>query len=115
MDGMPTGAETITADLRKRLAQAEWGVGEQIPALASLCEHYQSSMAMMRRAQAPLIAEGWLRPQQGRGVYVASIPSSEVAVEKSQQTAVTSAVTAIDAAITALAAARRTLRDIRSG
>lgn len=112
---MPSDAETITADLRKRLAQAEWGVGEQIPALAELCEHYHSSTATMRRAQGPLIGEGWLRPHQGRGVYVAAIPSSEVAVEKSQQTTVTSAVTAIDAAITALAAARRTLRDIRSG
>jgi DNA-binding transcriptional MocR family regulator len=69
MDGMPTGAEKITIDLRKRLYQGEWDVGEQIPPLAELAEHYQSSMAMMRRAQAPLIAEGWLRPQQGLGVY----------------------------------------------
>jgi DNA-binding GntR family transcriptional regulator len=108
IDGVPTGAE-ITIDLRKRLYQGEWDVGEQIPPLAELAEHYQSSMAMMRRAQAPLIAEGWLRPQQGLGVYVAVIPSSEVAADKSRESAMTSALAAIDTAITALAEARRTL------
>jgi DNA-binding GntR family transcriptional regulator len=101
----------ITADLRDRLARSEWRVGDQIPAIAELCEHYQSSTAMLRRAQAPLIAEGWLRPQQGRGVYVAAIPAPTNAADKSRETAVTSALAAIDTAITALAEARRTLRE----
>ncbi len=108
---MPSGAEMITVDLRDRLARSEWCVGEQIPAIAELCEHYRSSTAMMRRAQAPLIAEGWLRPQQGRGVYVAAIPSSATAAQMSREAAVTSALAAIDTAITALADARRTLRE----
>lgn len=107
---MPSGADAITADLRKRLAAAEWGVGEQIPAISELCEHYESSTAMMRRAQSPLIAEGWLRTQQGRGVYVAAIPPSKVAAEW-RETAVISALAAIDTAITALTEARRTLHD----
>lgn len=108
---MPSGADTITADLRKRLSAGEWAVGEQIPAISELCEHYESSTAMMRRAQSPLIAEGWLRTQQGRGVYVAAIPSSKVTAEKSRETAVISALAAIDTAITALTEARRTLHD----
>ena len=108
---MPSGADAITADLHKRLAAGEWGVGVQIPAISELCEHYRSSTAMMRRAQGPLIAEGWLRTQQGRGVYVAAIPSAETATQRSREAAVVSALAAIDTAITALTEARRTLRD----
>ena len=108
---MPSGAEAITADLRKRLSAGEWEVGEQIPPISELCGHYKSSTATMRRAQDPLIAQGWLHAQQGRGVFVAAIPTPKVAAQTSRDMAVTSALAAIDAAITALGEARRALQE----
>jgi DNA-binding transcriptional regulator YhcF (GntR family) len=64
----------VEEDLRHRLAQREWAIEEQIPGISALMEHYDASLGTIRRAQDPLVAEGLLRREQGRGVFVAAYP-----------------------------------------
>jgi DNA-binding GntR family transcriptional regulator len=62
--------EVVEEDLRRRLADREWAIGEQIPGISELMDHYNASLGTIRRAQDPLVNEGLLRREQGRGVFV---------------------------------------------
>jgi DNA-binding transcriptional regulator YhcF (GntR family) len=64
----------VEEDLRQRLARHEWALEEQIPGISALMEHYDASLGTIRRAQDPLVTEGLLRREQGRGVFVAAYP-----------------------------------------
>jgi DNA-binding GntR family transcriptional regulator len=64
----------VEEDLRRRLARPEWDIGDQIPGIAELMRQYDAALGTIRRAQDPLVAEGLLRREQGRGVFVAAHP-----------------------------------------
>ena len=95
----------VADDLRDRLARREWGVGEKIPGISALQEHYGiASLNTVRRAQAILIEEGLLRSEQGRGVYVVAHPGYSPTKDRKAE-----ALQAIDEAMRLLALARRGL------
>jgi DNA-binding GntR family transcriptional regulator len=66
--------KVVEEDLRRRLSRREWAIEERIPGISELQEHYTASLGTIRRAQDPLVAEGLLRREQGRGVFVAAHP-----------------------------------------
>jgi DNA-binding GntR family transcriptional regulator len=78
-------AEGGEEDLRQRLAQREWAIEEQIPGISALMEHYDASLGTIRRAQDPLVAEGLLRREQGRGVFVAAYPEPAPAQDTARE------------------------------
>jgi DNA-binding GntR family transcriptional regulator len=71
--------KVVEEDLRQRLARHEWALEEQIPGISALMERYGASLGTIRRAQDPLVAEGLLRREQGRGVFVAAHPGAVAA------------------------------------
>ncbi len=75
----------VEEDLRQRLAQREWAIEEQIPGISALMEHYDASLGTIRRAQDPLVAEGLLRREQGRGVFVAAYPEPAPAQDTARE------------------------------
>lgn len=62
----------IAADLRARIKAGEWAVGEKLPGISALQEHYEveKSLGTIRRAQQLLVADGMLRTEQGVGAFV---------------------------------------------
>jgi hypothetical protein len=63
----------------------EWAIEEQIPGISALMEHYDASLGTIRRAQDPLVAEGLLRREQGRGVFVAAYPEPAPAQDTARE------------------------------
>lgn len=51
-------SETITADLRRRIAAGEWAADEALPTTAALAEAYSVSQATITRVLRVLAAEG---------------------------------------------------------
>ena len=72
--------KTIADDLRSRIAEREWEIGQKIPSIAELMDFYEvpSNLNMIRHAQSVLIDEGLLRAEQGRGVFVTARPGKAV-------------------------------------
>ena len=71
--------KTIADDLRRRIAEREWEIGQKIPSIAELMDCYEvpSNLNMIRHAQSVLIDEGLLRAEQGRGVFVTARPGKD--------------------------------------
>lgn len=66
--------EQIKAQLRQRLARGELRPGDRLPSLSELCAAHRVSAITVRRALTDLVAEGVLRGEQGRGMFVAAAP-----------------------------------------
>lgn len=65
--------KAVYEDLRRRVASAEWAVGEQLPSIPDLQEQYNArSLNTIRSAQQELVNEGMLRTEQGVGTFVVS-------------------------------------------
>lgn len=64
----------VMADLRNQIANDDIAVGSPIPSTAELTETYNVSVTVVRRAIAELKAEGLLRGQPGKAVYVQAKP-----------------------------------------
>jgi DNA-binding GntR family transcriptional regulator len=93
----------VANDLRGRLAEKEWGIGEPIPTISVLQEYYGiRSLNTIRQAEAILEEEGLLRAEHGRGVFVVAHPGSVPADHDA-------ALEAIDEAMSLLRKARRAL------
>ncbi len=62
----------IADDLRKRIKAGEWQIGDKLPGISALQEHYQveKSLGTIRSAQQLLVADGMLRTEQGVGAFV---------------------------------------------
>lgn len=62
----------IADDLRARIKAGEWKVGEKLPGISALQEHYkvEKSLGTVRSAQQLLVADGMLRTEQGVGAFV---------------------------------------------
>ena len=62
---MPRGPERqyeiVAADLRQRIAAAEWQPGEALPTVAAPAEHYAVSKATVTRTLRILADEGLVR------------------------------------------------------
>ncbi|MBU2698874.1 MULTISPECIES: winged helix-turn-helix domain-containing protein [Pimelobacter] len=65
--------KAVYEDLRRRIASAEWAIGEQVPPIADLQQQYDArSLGTVREAQQQLVEEGMLRAKQGVGTFVVS-------------------------------------------
>jgi DNA-binding GntR family transcriptional regulator len=108
MLGLVTPKYKVVADaLRVRLAAKEWQIGEQIPGISELQEVYDvPSLNTIRQAQQILIAEGLLRAEQGRGVFVVAHPDM-IAIPEPERTV--GALAVIDQAMGLLNTARAAL------
>jgi GntR family phosphonate transport system transcriptional regulator len=91
----------IYADLRSRIAAGEWAVGDRLPDLQALMEHYDASLNTVRRATTDLRDEGVLRISQGEGTFLAALPqpTGEELLERlrSAQAAIGDAIAALEA------------------
>jgi len=68
--------DRIKEHLRQRMASGELRPGDRLPSLPELCAEHGVSAITARRALTDLVAEGLLRGEQGRGMFVALPPSS---------------------------------------
>lgn len=78
----------IAADLRSKIGDGTFPVGEKLPSTAELMRRYDASNTAVRAAIKELTIEGVVVGQQGRGVFVQSKPaptdrSAEVAAVSS--------------------------------
>lgn len=60
----------IVDDIREQIRSGRLRPGDRLPSFAALCEHYKASNSVVRTAMLLLKAEGLIRGQQGKGVYV---------------------------------------------
>ncbi|MFB6513669.1 GntR family transcriptional regulator [Streptomyces virginiae] len=60
----------VAADLRRRLAEGEWGAGERLPPRTQFAAEYEVGPNVLQRAQDLLILEGILEGRPGSGTYV---------------------------------------------
>jgi DNA-binding GntR family transcriptional regulator len=66
----------LAASLRAQIARGDLSVGDAIPSTAQLCAAHGVSATVVRAAVAQLQAEGLLRGQPGKAVYVVATPKS---------------------------------------
>jgi DNA-binding GntR family transcriptional regulator len=70
----------IADDLRKRLLEGEWAVGDYIPSIGALMREYEvNGLNTVRRAEAVLVEEGLLAPLPARGYRVLALPTGRQA------------------------------------
>jgi DNA-binding GntR family transcriptional regulator len=69
--------QQIAHDLRRKIADDVYPVGEPIPATNQLMSIYHGSITVVRAAIKELQAEGVLIGQPGKGVYVQRKPSDD--------------------------------------
>jgi GntR family transcriptional regulator len=62
----------VSAALRERIAAGEWLPGEQLPPVRDLATAYGVSVTTVRKALAPLQADGLIIVTPGWGVFRAS-------------------------------------------
>lgn len=60
----------VAGVLRRRIAQGEWGPGQDLPTLEALASEYGVARVTVRQAIALLVAEGLLSSQRGRRTTV---------------------------------------------
>jgi len=75
--------QQIAHDLRRKIAEGAYLVGEPIPATSQLMSLYHGSITVVRAAIKELQAEGVLIGQPGKGVYVQRKPSDDELSRKS--------------------------------
>lgn len=76
----------IAADLRKRIANGAWSMGERLPSRAKLADEYGVGPNVLQKAQELLIAEGLLEGRSGSGTYV-SRPRMRIQVTRTDYAA----------------------------
>jgi GntR family transcriptional regulator len=62
----------IAADMRRKVAEAEWLKGEQIPSLDKLAVEYGVSRVTARKSVLLLVDEGLLETRPAWGTFVRS-------------------------------------------
>jgi DNA-binding GntR family transcriptional regulator len=61
----------IASDLKHRIADGEFPVGGQLPAITDLMEHYRvPGLNTIRQAQQMLVDDGMIETRQGVGTFV---------------------------------------------
>lgn len=94
----------VYKDLRDRITGGEFGIGQQLPTITALQEHYQvPGPNTIRQAQQLLVDDGLIETRQGVGAFVIS------AVPRPRETDVLAELYDARAALTrAIAALERT-------
>ena len=101
----------IAADLRSKIGDGTFPVGEKLPSTTELMRRYSASNTAVRAAIKELTIDGLVVGQQGRGVYVrtrsgATGPATELASVSAQIEALREtleqATQQLDARLTAL-------------
>lgn len=64
----------IANDLRTHISRGDYATGEKLPSEASLSERFGASRHTLRHAFDLLKGEGFLRSEQGWGIFVAASP-----------------------------------------
>lgn len=62
--------QRIADDLRRRISDSEWSVGDRLPGRSILAEHYDVGTNVIQKACERLIIEGILEGRAGSGTYV---------------------------------------------
>ncbi|MEU5896430.1 MULTISPECIES: GntR family transcriptional regulator [unclassified Streptomyces] len=62
--------QQVADDLRRRLRNGEWHVGDRLPSRAQLAAYYRVGPNVLQKAQERLIIEGLLEGRAGSGTYV---------------------------------------------
>jgi DNA-binding GntR family transcriptional regulator len=75
--------QQIAYDLRRKIADGVYPIGDPIPATSQLMGIYHGSITVVRAAIKELQTEGILIGQPGKGVYVQRKPSDEELSRKS--------------------------------
>jgi DNA-binding GntR family transcriptional regulator len=70
--------QQVATDLRRKIANGTYGVGDALPSTAKLMEAYNCSITVVRAAIRELQVEGLLIGQPGKGVYVQRVPDEAV-------------------------------------
>jgi DNA-binding GntR family transcriptional regulator len=76
VSGLPA-YRVIAAELRDQIRNGELPVGALLPSTSQLMERFEVSLTVARAAVAELKADGLVRGQPGKGVYVESVPSKK--------------------------------------
>ncbi|HEY3333360.1 MAG TPA: GntR family transcriptional regulator [Capsulimonadaceae bacterium] len=69
--------QRIELDLRSRVERGEWNAGEMLPSRRDMATQYRVDVNTFQRAIMPLLSEGILRADAGRGTFVPSVEPSE--------------------------------------
>jgi GntR family transcriptional regulator len=64
-------SETVSADLRRRIAAGEWAVDDPLPPVGDLAAHYGVSRSTVTRAMRVLAGEGLVRIVPRWGTFAA--------------------------------------------
>ena len=64
----------IAADLRRKISDGTFPVGDKLPSTAELMRYYDASNNSVRAAVKELTIDGLVVGQQGRGVFVQTKP-----------------------------------------
>jgi DNA-binding LacI/PurR family transcriptional regulator len=78
--------QKIEQDLRQRITDGTWSSGVMLPSRQSLAREFESDLTTLQRAIQPLLEEGLLIAEKGRGTFVASefAPTTMPALPRSQ-------------------------------
>ncbi|MDR3706677.1 MAG: GntR family transcriptional regulator [Capsulimonadaceae bacterium] len=67
-----TIADNVAADLRKRISERHYAPGAPLPARRILAQDYNVAIDTIQHAVGKLVAEGYLRAENGRGTFVST-------------------------------------------
>lgn len=68
-------AQTIASEVRRRIAEREWGQGDRIPDEAELAREFNAARATVNKALQTLAGEGFLERKRRAGTHVAINPA----------------------------------------
>lgn len=74
-DAQPLSAQ-IAADLRRRITEEQYPVGEKLPSLRTLASEYGVAELTVHAAVKELQHEGVLASTSGRGTFVVALPAT---------------------------------------
>ncbi len=98
--------QQVAEDLRRRIEAREFKVGDKLPGVVDLSNHYECSLEIARQALWVLHEEGFVRkPQQGLATKVIASPEPAQRGARELLAEVQDAVRCLEAKLEALAAA----------
>lgn len=66
--------ERIYDEVRGKIQSGDWKPGEQLPKIEALAAAFDVGKTTIKTALRLLERDGWVRGQQGKGVFVADRP-----------------------------------------
>lgn len=116
VNGKRSVVDEAIDDIRQRIRQGEWGLGDRIPPEPELGRALGLSRAPLREALRALVHAGLLVTRQGDGTFVAAVDEQEIALRRGFQDAdpfeAVEVRRSLDVPAAALAAQRRDQTDL---